>query len=44
MKNTACFSNAKDPENRSKKLCVCGQHSVKAKNAKRNKLRRRKGG
>ena len=24
-------SNCKDPENRSKKLCCCGGHSVKAK-------------
>jgi hypothetical protein len=36
----ACMSNVKDPENRSKKLCVCGGHSVKAKNAKKGKLRR----
>lgn len=34
------MSNVKDPENRSKKLCVCGNHSRKAKNAKRNRIRR----
>ncbi len=33
----ACMSNAKDPENRSKKDCVCGGHSTKAKNSKRHK-------
>lgn len=27
----ALFSNKRDPENRSKKWCVCGFHSVKAK-------------
>lgn len=31
---TALFSNCKDPENRSKKRCVCGGHSRGAKNAK----------
>lgn len=27
----ACSSNVRDPENRSKKSCVCGGHSTKAK-------------
>ncbi len=31
MPKTAIMSNAKDPENRSKKTCVCGGHSTKAK-------------
>ena len=36
----ACMSNVRDPENRSRKDCVCGGHSAKNKNAKRGKLRR----
>ena len=27
----ACQSNVRDPENRSRKACVCGGHSRKAK-------------
>ncbi len=27
----ACMSNVKDPENRSKKKCCCGGHSLGAK-------------
>ncbi len=38
--NKATFSDAKDPKNRSKKYCVCGNHSVKAKNSKRNRKKR----
>lgn len=41
----AVMSNVRDPENRSKKKrCVCGSHSRKAKNSKRNKKRRIKFG
>ncbi len=36
MKNTIA-SNARDPENRSKKYCVCGGHSSKAKNSDKEK-------
>lgn len=36
MKHT-CGSNCKDPENRSKKTCVCGGHSNKAKKPKKKK-------
>lgn len=32
-----CGSNCKDPENRSKKPCVCGGHSTKAKKPKKAK-------
>lgn len=28
------MSNCKDPENRSKKSCTCGSHSLKAKRNK----------
>ena len=35
-------STVKDPENRSKKFCVCGNHSTKAKNAKRKNSRKAK--
>lgn len=34
------MSNCRDPWNRSKKMCVCGLHSYKAKNAKRKKIKR----
>jgi hypothetical protein len=34
-------SNCRDPENRSKKACVCGGHSFKVKNAARKKQKRR---
>lgn len=34
MAKKACLSNCKDPENRSKKDCVCGSHSVKARKPK----------
>lgn len=37
---TATMSNCKDPENRSKKNCVCGFHSIKAKRSKKNKIQR----
>ena len=37
-----CMSNCGDPENRSKKDCVCGGHSTKNKNAKKNKTLLRK--
>jgi len=37
MTKKAKCSNSKDPENRSKKACVCGGHSRKAKNSKRKK-------
>ena len=37
MSKPADFSNARDPENRSRKDCVCGGHSVKNKNAKRRR-------
>lgn len=33
MKKTL-MSDCKDPENRSKKKCVCGNHSIKAKRSK----------
>lgn len=36
----AIMSNCKDPENRSDKNCLCGNHSTKSKNSKRNKLKR----
>lgn len=36
----AIMSNCKDPENRSKKDCVCGSHSIKAKRSKKNKIAR----
>jgi hypothetical protein len=39
---SACMSNVKDPENRSKKDCVCGGHSTKNKNCKKNKFEIRK--
>lgn len=31
------MSNVRDPENRSKKYCVCGNHSNKAKKKRKNK-------
>lgn len=34
------MSNCKDSENRSKKDCVCGGHSIKANRSKKNKLAR----
>lgn len=34
------MSSCKDPENRSKKDCVCGNHSIKAKRSKKNKIQR----
>jgi hypothetical protein len=34
MTKHTCGSNVKDPENRSKKACVCGGHSSKASHAK----------
>ena len=34
MKDYIMFGRAKDPENRSKKFCLCGGHS--AKDAKKN--------
>jgi hypothetical protein len=36
----AIMSNCKDPENRSKKDCTCGFHSVRAKRGKLNKIKR----
>lgn len=36
----AIMSDCKDPENRSKKSCTCGYHSVKAKRSKKHKIRR----
>jgi len=35
MSKPADFSSARDPQNRSRKNCVCGGHSTKNKNAKR---------
>lgn len=35
MTKKACMSNCKDPENRSKKTCVCGGHSRKARKKKK---------
>jgi len=35
----ACMSNCKDPENRSKKKCVCGGHSTYAKKPRRKDKR-----
>lgn len=35
----ACGSNAKHPENHSKKLCVCGAHSRRAKKPRGKKHR-----
>jgi len=40
MTKKACMSNCKDPENRSKKDCVCGAHSHKAR--KKRKVSREK--
>lgn len=37
----ACMSNVKDPENRSKKSCVCGGHSKKARKRRKPKGERR---
>lgn len=39
MTKKACMSNARDPENRSKKGCVCGGHSRKARKKKKKKKR-----
>lgn len=36
----ATMSNCKDPQNRSKKDCTCGGHSLKAKRSKKNKVKR----
>lgn len=33
----ACSSNVRDPENRSKKVCVCGGHSAKKKRKPRGR-------
>ena len=41
MSKKACASNARDPENRSKKACVCGGHSSAAK--KKRKPRQARG-
>lgn len=40
MTKKACMSNCRDPENRSKKDCVCGGHSTGARK-KRKPLRQR---
>ena len=42
MAKKACMSTAKDPENRSKKLCVCGGHSAKARKKAKAKGRARR--
>lgn len=34
-----CGSNCKDPENRSKKKCCCGGHSLKAKKPRKKNHR-----
>jgi hypothetical protein len=39
-KGTTTYSNVKDYKDHSRKLCVCGCHSMKAKNSKRNKNKR----
>ncbi len=36
----AIMSDCKDPENRGKKSCVCGNHSAKAKRSKKKKIQR----
>lgn len=36
----AIMSDCKDPQNRSKKYCCCGGHSLKAKRSKKNKIAR----
>ena len=36
----AIMSDCRDPQNRSKKDCTCGFHSIKAKRSKKNKLAR----
>ena len=38
--NEACMSNCRDPENRSKKLCVCGGHQGKRGRKKRRSWRK----
>jgi hypothetical protein len=37
MAKRACQSNVRDPENRSKKRCVCGGHSAKAKKKRKRR-------
>ncbi len=39
--NEACMSNCRDPENRSKKGCVCGGHQGKRGRKKRRPWRQR---
>lgn len=42
MTKHACGSNKRDPENRSKKLCVCGGHSTGARKPKRKRREKAK--
>lgn len=42
MPKKVCGSNCKDPESRSKKKCVCGGHSNKAKKPRKKDNRNTK--
>jgi len=41
MAKKACMSNVRDPENRSKKGCVCGGHSRAARKKKKKWTRKK---